>query len=81
GTTDAFASGSYLGIEVIGSSTFTYAGNIAGSSLVLDNVGKGLVKLGTGTLALTGVNTYTDTTTVRAGTLALIGGSHTSAIT
>jgi fibronectin-binding autotransporter adhesin len=81
GTTDAFASGSYLGIEVIGSSTFTYAGNIAGTSAVLDNVGKGLVKLGTGTLALTGVNTYTDTTSVRAGTLALIGGSHTSAIT
>ena len=81
GTTDAFASGSYLGIEVIGSSTFTYAGDIAGTSLALDNVGKGLVKLGTGTLALTGANTYTDTTSVRAGTLALIGGSHTSAIT
>ena len=81
GTTDAFASGSYLGIEVIGSSTFTYAGDIAGTSLALDNVGKGLVKLGTGTLALTGTNTYTDTTSVRAGTLALIGGSHTSAIT
>ena len=81
GTTDAFASGSYLGIEVIDSSTFTYAGNIAGTSLELDNGGKGLVKLGTGTLALTGTNTYTDTTSVRAGTLALIGGSHTSAIT
>ena len=81
GTTDAFASGSYLGIEVIDSSTFTYAGNIAGTSLELDNGGKGLVKLGTGTLALTGANTYTDTTSVRAGTLALIGGSHTSAIT
>lgn len=53
----------------------TFAGTIAGAG---DFV---LGGLSTNTLTLTGVNTYTGTTTVSAGTLALVGGSHASAIT
>src|SRR5690606_9805536 len=41
----------------------TFAGAIAGSG--------GLTKAGTGTFTLAGANTYTGTTTVNAGTLAL----------
>ncbi len=40
-----------------------------------------LVKEGAFTQTLTGINTYTGTTTVNAGTLALVGGSQASPIT
>jgi autotransporter-associated beta strand protein len=40
-----------------------------------------LIKIGSGTQTLSGANTYTGTTSVSAGTLALVGGSHTSPIT
>ncbi len=41
----------------------------------------GLVMEGTGTATLTGTNTYTGSTSVKSGTLALVGGSQTSPIT
>jgi fibronectin-binding autotransporter adhesin len=54
-------------------SPVAYAGAIAGTGA--------LTKIGTGTQTLSGANTYTGNTTVSAGTLALVGGSHASAIT
>jgi len=72
-TVTAFAAGSFLGIEVTGSNSFTYSHDIAGkggSYLGSDSAAKGLVKLGSGTLILSGSNTYTGGTFVNEGILA-----------
>jgi autotransporter-associated beta strand protein len=53
----------------------TYVGVIAGTGSFT------LGATSTNTLTLTGANTYTGATTVSAGTLALVGGSHASPIT
>ncbi|MDH2344372.1 autotransporter domain-containing protein [Bradyrhizobium sp. SSUT77] len=60
---------------VLGANTLT-TGSLNTSTQVdgvISGTGGGLTKVGTGTLTLTGVNTYTGATTVSAGTLALSG--------
>jgi autotransporter-associated beta strand protein len=51
------------------------------SSSVISGTGTGFTKQGGGTLTLSGANTYTGTTSVSQGTLALVGGSQASPIT
>jgi autotransporter-associated beta strand protein len=62
-----FKSGAILGLDTT-TTSFAYAGNIinpnSGSNVL------GLVKLGTGTLTLSGTNTYSGNTTVSAGALS-----------
>jgi fibronectin-binding autotransporter adhesin len=57
------------------------SGNFSGA--LTQSVGQtmALVKQGSGTQTLSGKNTYAGATTVSAGTLALVGGSHLSPIT
>lgn len=63
------------GNYVLGANTLT-TGSLNTSTQVdgvISGTGGGLTKLGTGTLTLTGANTYTGETTVSAGTLAISG--------
>ncbi|TPQ36250.1 autotransporter [Bradyrhizobium guangdongense] len=63
------------GSYVLGAKTLTTGSN--NTSTVVDGaisgIGGGLTKVGTGTLVLTGTNTYTGATTISAGTLAING--------
>lgn len=65
-------------------STFDVTGTLTVSAPLVENSADSniakLVKTGSGTMTLTAANTYTDTTTVSAGTLALVGGSQASPI-
>jgi autotransporter-associated beta strand protein len=63
------------GDYVLGAKTLT-TGSLNTSTQVdgvISGTGGGLTKVGTGTLTLTNVNTYTGATTISAGTLALSG--------
>jgi fibronectin-binding autotransporter adhesin len=56
--------GGVLGLNVPGGASFSHVGNLGAAQPF-----KNIVKLGSGTLSLDGVNTYTGTTTVTNGTL------------
>ncbi len=69
------------GNYVLGAKTLT-TGSLNTSTQVdgvISGIGGGLTKVGTGTMTLTGLNSYTGATTISAGTLAISGfGSITS---
>lgn len=76
-TSGGMTSGSIEGAGnyVLGANTLT-TGSLNTSTQVdgvISGTGGGLTKVGTGTLTLTGGNTYTGATTISAGTLALTG--------
>lgn len=76
-TSGGMTSGSIEGAGnyVLGANTLT-TGSLNTSTQVdgvISGTGGGLTKVGTGTLTLTGFNTYTGATTISAGTLALSG--------
>ncbi|MDZ7616012.1 MAG: autotransporter-associated beta strand repeat-containing protein, partial [Patescibacteria group bacterium] len=67
GTTTTYST---LGLDIAGTNVF---GGILGGTGAADDNKLNLVKLGTGTLTLTGLNTHVGTTTVSAGTLLIEG--------
>lgn len=81
-TSGGMTSGSIEGTGnyVLGANTLT-TGSLNTSTQVdgvISGTGGGLTKVGTGTLTLTNVNTYTGATTISAGTLALSGSGDIS---
>jgi autotransporter-associated beta strand protein len=68
--------GSFLGFDTTNAAggTFTIADTIANTTGAAGGA-RGLTKLGTNTLVLSGTNSHTGATTVIAGTLKLAGGS------
>jgi autotransporter-associated beta strand protein len=87
GTTAGSIAGA--GSYFLGSKTLTVGGNNLSTTVsgIISNgglsggVGGALTKVGTGTLTLSGINTYTGATTVNGGTLAVDGSTVTSPLT
>jgi autotransporter-associated beta strand protein len=65
---DGFTAGTNLGIQVVAPENFSYSANLGNGTL-------GLMKLGNGTLTLSGSNTYGGPTTLSAGLLKLAASS------
>jgi autotransporter-associated beta strand protein len=69
-------------VVLASSSTIGGSGDTTIAGAISESGGsQGLIKAGAGTLTLAGANTYTGSTSVNQGTLALVGGSQSSAIT
>ncbi len=85
----AFASIEGAGTYSLGSKSLTVGGNNLNttvSGVIADGGGSGesggsLIKVGTGTLTLSGTNTYTGGTTINAGTLTVNGSIASSSLT
>jgi autotransporter-associated beta strand protein len=71
--------GSFIGLSAPPGRTSTIDTGANNATISSTIVGNGFTKIGTGTLALTGTNNYTGTTTINAGTLLVnnAGGSGT----
>jgi fibronectin-binding autotransporter adhesin len=80
--TAGLQSGAKLGLDTSTATGGTFTqGNAIANSTGTNGGAIGVTKLGAGTLVFDKVNTYTGPTKVSAGTLSLVGGSQTSAIT
>ncbi len=87
-TTALISAGTKIGIQhtaldfVVGAGTAASQLTVSGTLEDVNGTGKNVIKDGLGTLTFTTSQTYTGTTTVNAGTLALNGGyiDHTSAV-
>jgi fibronectin-binding autotransporter adhesin len=73
--------GGYSGVTALTLNPVTGASHSYSGGISAGAAGMTLTKSGAGTQTLSGSNTYTGATTVSAGTLSLVGGSQTSAIT
>jgi autotransporter-associated beta strand protein len=71
------------GTYFLGSNALTVGGNNLSTTVsgVIDGVGGSLIKTGTGTMTLSGDNTYTGATTVKAGALIVDGSIASSRLT
>jgi fibronectin-binding autotransporter adhesin len=78
--TQGFTNGSRIGFDTTNAAggVFTYANAITDHVAGATTDTLGLAKLGTGTLTLTGTNTYTGTTTIAGGTLELSSAANQS---